>query len=92
VAVSGDLDGSFQRTLTLHADRPVEQLWFRAWLGTKLEPQGDGSFLADGRIRLRFTLTDTSTPTIRRSDGKSELLVPVAFQGNKAVIVEQIVW
>ncbi len=92
VAVSGDLDASFRRTLTLQADHAVENLWFRAWTGSKIEAQSDGSFLAEGKIKLQFQLAGAAKPIIRQLDGKSELLVPVNFNGAQASVVEEIVW
>ncbi len=92
VAVSGDLDASLRRALSLQSEHPVENLWFRAWAGTKIEPQRDGSFLADGRIKLHFELAGAAKPAVRQSEGKSELLVPIVFQGKKAALVEELVW
>jgi len=92
VAVSGDLDASFRRVLTLRADHPVENLWFRAWTGSKIEAQSENSFLADGKIKLQFQLGGAAKPIIRQIDGKSELLVPVSFKGEQASIVEEIAW
>ena len=92
VAVSGELEPSLRRTLTLQAEQPVRDLWFRAWTGTKIEAQRDGSFLADGNIKLQFQLTSALKPTVRQVQGKTELLVPVAFNGTEARIVEEIVW
>jgi len=91
IAVSGVLDASLRRTLTVQADHAVEKLWFRAWSGAKVEAQSDGSFLADGKVKLSFP-TGATKPIIRQSDGKSELLVPVAFSGNQAKIVEEVIW
>ena len=92
VAVSGDMDASLRRTLTLQTESPVENLWFRAWIATKIEAQQDGSFLADGNLKMQFTLTNGRKPTIRQIDKKAELLVPVVFTGGKATVVEDIVW
>ena len=92
VAVNGVLDASLRRTLTVHAERSSENLWFRAWSGAKIEAQSDGSFLADGKVKLRFQPTGATKPTIRQSEGKSELLVPIAFDGNQAKIVEEVIW
>jgi len=92
VAISGDVEASIKRTLTLQADHPTTGLWFRAWVGTKIEPQKDGSFLADGKISLAFQLADEAKPLVRQSEGKTELLVPVLFNNGRATIAEQIVW
>jgi len=91
VAVPGELDPGLRRTLKLHADQPVETLWFRAWAGAKIEPQG-GGYLADGKVRLQFTLSGGAKPLLRQSGGHSELLAPVAFHDKEASIVEDISW
>jgi cytochrome c2 len=91
VAVPGELDPGLRRTLTFHADQPVETLWFRAWAGAKIKPQG-GGYLADGKVKLQFTLSGGAKPLLRQSGGHSEILVPVTFSGKEASIVEDINW
>lgn len=90
VAVSGEVDPWLRRTITVKARAPVESLWFRAWAGNKVEEQPDGSFLLDGRLRLK--LQAKAKPVVRRSGDLAELLVPVQFVGNEAKLVEEIVW
>ena len=90
--VKGELESFVRRTLTLRTEHPVENLWFRAWAGAKIEAQNDGSFLAAGRIRLHFEGAGASKAALRQSDGKWELLVPVPFDGRQAKIVEEVVW
>jgi hypothetical protein len=90
-AVPGELDPGLRRTLTFHADQPVETLWFRAWAGAKIKPQG-GGYLADGKVKLQFTLSGEAKPLLRESGGHSELLVPITFSGKEASIVEDINW
>jgi hypothetical protein len=94
IAVSGELEASLQRTLTfnLSSNQALENLWFRAWTGAKIEPQTDGAFIAEGKIKLRFKWASDSKPIVRQSNGKSELLVPVVLNGSTAKIVEEIVW
>jgi hypothetical protein len=91
---SDELETSFRRTLTLHAatDPPPGQLRFRAWAGSKIELQWDGRYLADGKVRLRFTLPGGAVPLIRQSSGKTELILPVTFDRAEARIIEEIVW
>ena len=91
MAVPGEPDPGLRRTLTLLADQPVETLWFRAWASARIEPQG-GGYLADGKVKLQFTLTGGAKPLLRQSGDHSELLVPVTFSGKEASIVEDINW
>jgi hypothetical protein len=92
VAVGGDLEASFRRNLILQAEQPVEKLFFRAWVGAKIESHAEDSFLADGKISLKFQLDGDVKPIIRQSEGQVELLVPVLFKGNHARLIEDIVW
>ena len=105
VAIPGELDAFLRRTLTLRSDKPVGKLWFRAWVGSKIEPRADGSFLADDKLRFQFQIGPSTgpvvrqsegpgspKPVIRQSEGHAELLVPVEFSGGEARIIEQINW
>ncbi|EDY21458.1 PA14 domain protein [Chthoniobacter flavus Ellin428] len=88
VAVSGDPDAGFHRTVTVHAEKPVEHLFFRAAVGKKIK-ETDGTFAVDETLKLKFP---GSKPIIRDSDNESELLVPLTFQGGEAKFVEEMTW
>jgi hypothetical protein len=89
-AVAGGPSPSLRRTLTLHSDKAVDHLWFRAAVADKIEPSGArGSYRINGEWTLKI---DAAAPKIRRSGGKLELLVPVRFQDGTARIVEEFVW
>ena len=90
VAVSGELDAGFRRAITLRADKPVANFYFRAWSGTTVEQKRNGTFLADGKVTFRFT--GAGTPVVRGSGKNVELIVPVAFQKGEAKFVEEINW
>ena len=92
IAVAGEVDPFFRRTVTVNAEQPPDNLWFRAWSGSKVEEQGGGVFLADGKVKLRFELPGGARPVLRQSGGGTELLVPIPFVGNEARIVEEITW
>jgi len=92
VAVPGELDAGFSRTLTFQCDRPRTDLWFRAAVGSTIEATSDGWYFIDDKIKLKFTLDGNANPLIRKSGGQSELLVPVVFAGKDARIVEDINW
>jgi hypothetical protein len=91
IAVPSDGDAFFRRTLTLRSGKPIPNLWFRAWAG-KVEASADGSFLADGKVKLRFTGNGTGKPVVRSNAGRTELLVPVTSTDQSVRIVEEIIW
>jgi mono/diheme cytochrome c family protein len=76
------------RILKLIAAKGVDNLYFRAAAGTKIESLGEGWYRIDGwKMKI-----DGGTPQIRQSGGKAELLVPVRFADGKAEIVQEFVW
>ena len=89
VAIPGELDPTLQRRFTLRADKPVANLYFRAAVGTQIEDRGAGVYLVDGKMRLTFR---NGKPITRRVGDKTELLVPITFQGNAAGFVEELLW
>ena len=90
-AVAGKSSPSIRRTLTLTSDKPVANLWFRAAVADKIEPgSAKGSYRINGEWTLK--LDAGAEAKIRKSGGKTELLVPVRFQDGKARIVEEFVW
>lgn len=94
IAVPGDLESSLRRTLTftMTGDKPVTNLWLRAWTGTSIAAKPDGSFLADGKVELKFDMGASEKPILRQSGGATELIVPVAFDHAQATVVEDILW
>jgi mono/diheme cytochrome c family protein len=89
-AVSGGEVASIRRTIDLISDQPVRDLYFRAAVGKKIVATGDGWYQVDGEWKLRIS-TD-STPILRESAGKTELIVPVKLEAGKGRIVEEYVW
>jgi len=73
-----------QRTLTVTAAAPVANLWFRAATGSQIETS-DGYYVIDGSWRVRV-----ANGTLRTSNGRTELLVPV--RGASATLVLEYVW
>lgn len=92
IAVSGELDAGFSRNLKFQSERPRKNLWFRAGAGSKIEAKPDGSYFIDDKLKLKFTLDVGAGPIVRQSGGRSELLVPVVFNGQESRIVEEINW
>ena len=81
---------SIQRTLTVTSPTPVANLFFLAAAANKIEAASDGLYKIDGEWKLRIQAS--SSPRIRRSDSKMELLVPVRFQNGRATIVQDFMW
>ncbi|MEI9895729.1 MAG: hypothetical protein WDN28_18060 [Chthoniobacter sp.] len=88
VAVPGETDPGFHRTVTVHAEKPVEHLFFRAAVGKRIK-ETDGVFAVDETLKLKFP---GAKPIIRGSEDKAELLVPLTFTGHEAKFVEDITW
>jgi hypothetical protein len=90
VAVAGaaGTEASFHRTVTVHAEQPVERLFFRAAVGKHIK-EADGAFAVDETLKLKFP---DAKPVIRTSEGNAELLVPLIFNGKEAKFVEEFTW
>lgn len=84
-------EGAFERHVTVTAKRPLENLFFLAAAGRKIEPASGGWFVLDGVLRIR-PASGGVPPIVRDSSGRKELLVPVKFLNNKAEIVQEIEW
>lgn len=80
----------FRRTLTLKSDKPEGNLWYRAAVGDKIEPSGDGAFVVDGKLAVR--LSSAGRPVVRESAGRKELLVPLKLENGKAQVVQDYEW
>jgi hypothetical protein len=90
VAVGDESDAFFLRTLTLRSEQPIDNLWFRAWAGSSIEEKPAGTFIADGKVKFKFS--SAGKTVLRQTERQSELLVPVVFKGREAKIVEEIIW
>jgi cytochrome c2 len=88
VAMPGEADAYFQRTLTVRGATPTSgRLYFRAATGP-IKKDGD-AFVVDEKLRLKFPGTQ---PLLRGSGDKAELLVPVPLSNGAGKLVEEIVW
>jgi cytochrome c len=89
IAREGQIDPYFARTLKLRAaDAAPNNVYFRAAVGGRIEPQSDGTFLVDGKVGFKLS----GEPFVRQAGGSKELLVPVKFNNGAAEIVEEIRW
>lgn len=79
-----------ERTLIIETEKPVEHFYYRAAVADKIEPLGDGWYRINAAWKLR--LEGPGEPIVRPSHGKTELLMPVVFQGNTARIKQWYVW
>jgi hypothetical protein len=92
VAKPGPVDAFLMRTLSFKSDSPPANLFFRAAVGEEISKQPDGSWLVDGKMKMKFPSAPGWANT-RLIDGKTELLMPVSFDRNGAAeIVQEIVW
>jgi mono/diheme cytochrome c family protein len=82
-------EGDLRRTLSLTAEKPLDNVYFRAAVGSKIEKLPDGWFHIDGAWKVRI---EGGEAAIRKAAGHEELVVPVRFADGKAKIVEEFVW
>jgi hypothetical protein len=81
---------ALRRTLTLTAANPPQDVWIRAAVADKIEAGERGWYTVDGEWKVR--IEGRAEPIVRKSAGKSELLVPVVFSGDRATVVEEFAW
>ena len=87
--VAAGNEGTFRRKLTLSSETPVEGLYIRAAAGSSIEPGLDGTFVVD----KLWTVKATGGPaTVRESNGRKELLVPVTLKDGKAEVTLELKW
>jgi mono/diheme cytochrome c family protein len=78
-----------RRTLTISSAKPVEDLYYRAAVGSKIEDLGKGWYRIDGAWKLKI---EGGAGQVRQSAGKTELLVPIRFKDGKAQLVQVYSW
>lgn len=86
-AVAGT-EPSLLWTLRVKAKRPVSDLFFRAAVADRIEPQADNTFVVGN---MKIVVRDAEG-RIRRSRDKDELLIPVRFQNGQAEFRLEIHW
>ncbi len=92
VAKPGAVDAFFVRTLTFESAGKPANLFFRAAVGKEITRQPDGSWLIDGKVKMKFP-SAPGWAMSRESEGHAELLMPVSFNNDgTAEIVQEIVW
>jgi mono/diheme cytochrome c family protein len=89
-AAEGKPNPMIRRKLTLTVKQAPTNLWFRAAVGSKIAADKDGWYVINNERRMHIEAA--GQPVIRSSAGQQELLVPVRFDNNRAVIVQEFVW
>lgn len=82
-------DASFVRTIKVTNPRKSNPIYFRAAVGQKIEPVGDG-FRIDGAMTM--TLSGREKPFVRESNGRQELLIRIPIYGSEGEITQRIDW
>lgn len=83
--------GRVVRSLTLTTLGDPTRLWFRAAAGAKIESMNDGTFHVDGQWQVKVTAPDSS-PVVRTSGNRRELLVPLAIGKSPLTLIQEILW
>lgn len=88
VAVPGEVDAGFQRTLRLHTTGSRDGFYLRAAVGDRIETKAEDTFVVDKKVTIK--LIGGGQPIVRRQGEKNELLVPVTVDENGAASLEEI--
>ena len=77
-----------KRVLTLSARKAIEKLHYRAAVGSKIEPAGDGWYRVDGAWKTKVP----AEAKVRKAGGRTELVVPVHFRDGQVRIEQEYSW
>jgi mono/diheme cytochrome c family protein len=79
---------TLKRVLKLSAPQAIDNLYFRAAFGSKIEALNGGWYRIDGwKMKV-----EGGPAQVRQSGGKAELLVPVRFADGKAQVTQEYAW
>ena len=92
VPVPQEFDPWLKRTIRLTAKNGASNWYYRAAVGNKIEPAGEGVWQVDGGLKLQVTASGGPGPVVRTSGGRAELLVPIEFTRGEAEIVQMYMW
>jgi len=91
--VKTDKDPALTRTLTLKRTTTQSRtIWYRAAAAPTIEPQKDGSYTVGKILNVTIQQTGGLKPRIRKWGNVKELLVPVHWVRDQAVIVQTYSW
>lgn len=82
-------DLAFNRSIKIKG-KPVKNLYFRAAVGQSIELTDNDTYLIDDNTALTFK--SEGKPVIREIEGKKELLIPIKFGNDSALIEQTINW
>ncbi len=82
-------DVAFKRSIRIKGE-PVKNLYFRAAVGQSIELTDNNTYLIDDSTALTFK--SDGKPVIREIGGKKELLIPIQFSNDSALIEQTINW
>jgi len=82
-------DVAFKRSIRIKGE-PVKNLYFRAAVGQSIELTDNNTYLIDDSTALTFK--SDGKPVIREIGEKKELLVPIQFSNDSALIEQTINW
>jgi len=72
------------RSFHVSAKEPVQNAYFLAAEGSKIESKGPNDWVVDGKLTITLkSQSGAGQPIVRQSNGSSELLVPLMFADNK---------
>ena len=89
-ALAGDGSPTLKRTLQFQAEKPVDNLWFRLLAADKIVALKDGWYQVNDDWKLQIQGIDEAT--LRQSNGKTELLVPIRLSGKPLTLTERFEW
>jgi azurin len=82
-------DVAFTRSIKIKGN-PVKNLYFRAAVGQSIELTDNNTYLIDDNTALTFK--SEGKPVIRENGGNKELLIPIQFSNDSALIEQTINW
>lgn len=91
-----DADPLLRRRLKLTSTQSQPGLWFRAAAGATIEETVDADgrhwYVIDDALKMRLVADAGSSPSVRKIDGRMELLLPVSLENGGLDILQEIVW
>ena len=91
LAIPGEIDAGFRRTLRVQTRNGAGQIYFRAAASESIEPKSADTFVVNKKVTVK--LAGGGQAVVRRQGDKDELLVPVqAAPDGAATLEETLTW